>query len=148
MILDSLGNCANYAKLHPLFERAFTYLRTENFETLAHGRYELEGDQLFAIVSETSGVAKEEAKMEVHQKYLDIQYIISGTDHMGWRPLAFCEEVFKPYDAEKDFALYADKTETWFDVPAGFFTIFFPSDAHAPMTTIEVVRKVVIKVAV
>ena len=147
MILDSIHNSANYTSLHPLFEKAFNYLQTENLETLAPGRYDLEGDKLFAIVSEAAGIAKAEAKLEVHQKYLDIQYIVSGVDHMGWRPLAFCEEVFKAYDEEKDFALYADKTQTWFDVPAGHFTIFFPTDAHAPMTTLETVRKVVVKVA-
>jgi biofilm protein TabA len=148
MILDSLNNCANYINLLPLFEKAFTYLRSENLEGLEPGKYELEGDNLFAIVADANGIAKEEAKLEVHRKYLDIQYIIAGTDHMGWKPLAYCEEVATVYDEEKDFALFADKTETWFDVPAGYFAIFFPSDAHAPMTTLDKVKKVVVKVAV
>ena len=64
MILDILANSAHYQHLHAHFEKAFTYLRAENFETLPAGKYELDGEALFAIVSEGNGVAKEEAKLE------------------------------------------------------------------------------------
>ena len=148
MILDSLENFQNYLTLHPQLEKAYTYLQGKDLANAAPGRYDLDGDQLFALVSEGSGVAKTEAKLEVHRKYWDIQYIISGTDHMGWKPLASCGKTEKPYNEERDFALFADAAEVWFDVAPGQFTIFFPTDAHAPMTTLEVIKKVVIKVAV
>src|SRR5436190_24273173 len=98
MILDLLHNSANYQHLHPHFEKAFTYLRTENFESLAPGRYDLEGDELFALVSEGSGIIKDEAKLEVHRKYIDIQFIVAGIDYMGWKPLIHCEHVDRNYD--------------------------------------------------
>ena len=148
MILDILTNSAHYQHLHPHFERAFTWLRSENFETTAPGTYEIEGDTVFAIVSGTNGIEKSEAKLEVHRKYIDIQFIVAGTDHMGWKPLTHCEHVHSEYNEEKDFALFADAAETWFDVAPGYFTIFFPTDAHAPMTTLDFVRKVVVKIAV
>ena len=148
MILDILVNSAHYQHLHPHFEKAFTYLRSENFETVAPGKYELEGDALFALVSEGNGIAKAEAKLEIHRKYIDIQFIVAGTDHMGWKPLTHCEHVHSEYHEEKDFALFSDSAETWFDVLPGYFTVFFPTDAHAPMTTLEKVKKVVIKIAV
>jgi len=148
MILDILANSAQYQHLHKHFEKAFTYLRSQNFETVEPGKYELEGDELFALVSDGNGVAKETAKLEIHRKYIDIQFIVAGTDHMGWKPLANCENIHTEFDTEKDYGLFADAAETWFDVPAGYFTIFFPGDAHAPMTTLERVKKVVVKIVV
>jgi YhcH/YjgK/YiaL family protein len=84
----------------------------------------------------------------VHRKYIDIQYVISGTDHMGWKSLALCETPNDPYNPERDAAFFPDKTSNWFDVPAGYFTIFYPDDAHAAMVTEQTVRKVVLKIAV
>ncbi len=148
MILDILTNSVHYQHLHPHFEKAFTYLRSENFETLEPGKYVIEGDELFAIVAADNGIPKEDAKLEVHRKYIDIQFIVAGMDHMGWKPLTNCEHLHSDYNEEKDFALYADPAEMWFDVPPGYFTIFFPTDAHAPMVTLEKIKKVVIKIAV
>ena len=148
MILDSFVNLDNYAGLHPLFAEAIGFLKHTNLHNLTTGRHEIDGDNLFALISEEAGVKKEEAKLEVHQTYLDIQFIISGTDHMGWRALAECQQIVLPYNPEKDYAFYADAPVTWFDVPEGHFTIFYPSDAHAPLATTELIKKVVLKVKI
>lgn len=149
MILDKLANANRYNCLHPLFEKAFDFLRNTDLATIETGVHEIESKQLFAIISEAAGVTKAEYKLEVHRKYIDIQYIISGTDHMGWKDLALCTEPNDPYNETREAAFFPDKTENWFDVPAGSFTIFYPDDAHAAMVTGEnVVRKVVLKIAV
>ncbi|MDX5346859.1 MAG: YhcH/YjgK/YiaL family protein [Hymenobacteraceae bacterium] len=147
MILDSIKNASHYITMHYGFETAFHFLKHTNLEELEPGKYEIEDDKIFAIVSEGSGVDKAQAKLEAHRKYIDIQYIISGYDHMGWRAIQDCSEIEKKYDEEKDFMFFSDKAETWFDVPPGHFTIFFPHDAHAPMSTTHQVRKVVVKIA-
>ncbi|AKD04512.1 YhcH/YjgK/YiaL family protein [Pontibacter korlensis] len=148
MILDKLANAHRYTCLHPLFEQAFQYLQETDLATEPNGVHEINGKQLFAIVSEGKGVSKQEAKLEVHRKYIDIQFVISGTDHMGWKDLAMCSVPNDPYTEERDAAFFPDKTDNWFNVPAGSFTIFYPDDAHAAMITEEVVRKVVLKIAV
>ncbi|WP_276495687.1 YhcH/YjgK/YiaL family protein [Pontibacter litorisediminis] len=148
MILDKLTNATRYTCLHPLFEQAFRYLQETDLLNEPTGVHELNGKQLLAIVSEGKGITKQEAKLEVHRKYIDIQYIISGTDHMGWKDLALCSEPNDPYTEERDAAFFPDKTDNWFHVPTGSFTIFYPDDAHAAMVTEEVVRKVVLKIAV
>ncbi|MCX2741612.1 YhcH/YjgK/YiaL family protein [Pontibacter anaerobius] len=149
MVLDKLPNALRYTCMHPLFEQAFWYLQQTDLMTEPTGMHEIEGKKLFAIVSNDRGVSEQEYKLEVHRKYIDIQYIISGTDHMGWKDLALCSEPNDPYREERDAAFFPDRTDNWFDVPAGSFTIFFPDDAHAAMVTGErVVRKVVLKIAV
>jgi biofilm protein TabA len=148
MILDSLQHASRYYAVHPLFKQAFEFLQTADLQNLPTGKTELAGEDLFAIISEDRGVAKEVAKMEAHQRYIDIQYIVAGADHMGWQDLTACGTSIDPYSAERDVYFFNVKPTSWFDVPAGFFTIFFPNDVHAPMATEEVVRKVVLKIAV
>lgn len=148
MILDKLQNAPRYYSLHPLFEQAFQFLQQADLATLPTGKQEIVGKDLFAIISEGKGISEQDAKLEVHQKYIDIQYIISGTDHMGWKDLAHCAAPHDPYNEERDAAFFTDKTKSWFDVPAGSFTIFYPDDAHAAMITDENIHKVVLKIKV
>ncbi|MBA9078267.1 YhcH/YjgK/YiaL family protein [Rufibacter quisquiliarum] len=148
MILDSLQHAERYYSLHPLFKQAFQFLQEADVQNLPTGKHELAGEDLFAILSEGPGVAKADAKMEAHQRYIDIQYIVSGVDHMGWQDLSACGASIDPYSVERDVSFFAVKPTSWFDVPAGFFTVFFPNDVHAPLATQEVVRKVVLKIAV
>ncbi|MFD2999432.1 YhcH/YjgK/YiaL family protein [Pontibacter toksunensis] len=148
MVLDSLQNAHRYYTLHPLFEQAFRFLQETDLMALSQGQQSIIGRELFAIISEGTGTTEKEAKLEVHRKYIDIQYVISGTDHMGWKSLSFCDQPDVPYTEERDAAFFPDKTNNWFDVPAGYFTIFYPDDAHAAMITEETVRKVVLKIAV
>ncbi len=148
MILDSLDNYDRYRHLHPLFLQAIEFLRINNLQDLPAGKHDIDGDRLFALVSEGPGKEKEKALLEVHRKYIDIQHIVSGTDVMGWKPLKLCSQVEMEFDETKDAALYKEEPLTWFDVPAGNFTIFFPEDAHAPLATKNVVKKVVIKILI
>lgn len=147
MVLDRLQNASRYYSLHPLFEQAFQFLRETDLKSLSLGQQAIVGRDLFAIISEGTGISEKDAKLEVHRKYIDIQFVASGTDHMGWKSLAFCAEPSEPYTAEREAAFFPDKTSNWFDVPAGYFTIFFPDDAHAAMVTEETVRKIVLKIA-
>jgi len=148
MILDKLPNAPRYYTLHPLFQEAFRFLQEADLQNLPTGKHSIKGEELFAILSEATGITEQDAKLEVHRKYIDIQYIVSGTDHMGWKDLAQCAVPSNPYNEVRDAAFFSDKTSSWFDVPAGSFTIFYPDDAHAAMITEEKVRKVVLKVAV
>ncbi|WP_192822227.1 YhcH/YjgK/YiaL family protein [Rufibacter sp. LB8] len=148
MVLDALQHAARYHALHPLFRQAFDFLRTADLQNLPAGKIELAGEDLFAIISDGPGVAKETAKMEAHQRYIDIQYVVRGVDHMGWQDLSACGESIEPYSTERDVYFFDVRPTSWFDVPAGFFTIFFPNDVHAPLATEAVVRKVVLKIAV
>lgn len=148
MILDQIAGAAKYESLHPLFARAFHFLHSRRFESLADGRHDLLGDDLFALVARTAGKGRDQAKLEYHRRYIDIQYVDLGPDTMGWRPLSDCHVEREPYDATRDLGFFDDTPVAWIQVPAGCFTIFFPSDAHAPLAGEQQVNKVVLKIAV
>ena len=72
---------------------------------------------------------------------------LEGTDEMGWKPTVACHTPQTAYDAAADVQFFDDAPDTWMDVHAGQFAIFFPPDAHLPMISSGPVHKVVFKVA-
>ncbi len=148
MVVDRLERAEKYFGLHPAFQKAFAFLRLDSLNRLAPGRHDIDGDRLYCMISGGPGRKRTEARLEAHRKYIDIQYILEGTDEMGWKPAASCGIPDEDYDESKDVIFYKDKPRKWAKVPAGSFAIFFPRDGHAPMVSGGVIRKAVIKVAV
>jgi len=148
MILSALSQSPRYAALHPLFPRAFDYIRNTDLFALAPGRYNIVRDDLIAIVEQVSAKTKEMAKLEAHRKYIDIQLVLEGDETMGWKPLADCHNPVSEHSMEKDIRFFHDAPASWIAVPPDHFCIFFPEDAHAPLVGKGQVRKVIFKVAV
>jgi YhcH/YjgK/YiaL family protein len=148
MILAKLAEADRYAALHPLFARAFEFLRSPDLGALVPGRHDIEGEQLFAIVEACAGRTRAEAKLECHRRYIDIQLVLDGIDEMGWKPLAACTDPATNYDEARDIHFFNDAPASWIATPPGSFCLFFPEDAHAPLVSDGMIRKVVLKIAV
>lgn len=150
MILGSLKNTASAEKAHPLFKKAFDYIKAMDFKAMSatSSNIELDGKNLFLFVSEYKGKTKEESKMEAHKKYIDIQIPIVGTEQMGWLDIDQCTKVLSPYDTEKDLIFFNNPASSYIPVAPGEFVIFFPDDGHAPGVGEGYIKKVVVKVLV
>ena len=151
MIVDTLIQSQRYHTLSPRFAAAFEFLR-QLPANQPSGRYEIEGDDCFALVQTYATKPRAEAKFEAHKKYTDIQFVQAGRETILWTPLETLAEIVQPYVAEKDIAFFATPTHVnSVQLRAGDFTIFFPADGHAPGLeyngSVEV-RKTVIKVRV
>jgi YhcH/YjgK/YiaL family protein len=148
MVLAQLSASADYASLHPLFPRAFAYLRGFDRNTL-DGTYELQGRDLVAMVQRYHTVSPAEKLWEAHQVYGDIQVVYDGVESCGHADRDSLR-VTHTYNVEKDVEKYAAP-----DVPVsrlilgrGNFAIFYPQDAHQPGVQIgasEQILKVVLK---
>ena len=148
MILATIEQAHRYANCHSGLARGFEFLQTTKLTELADGKHEIDGDRLFAIVAHDTGRGRDGAFLEVHRKYIDIQYVVSGNEVIGWQPLGICESIKQEYDSEKDIAFFLDRPQSWFEVLPRSFTVFFPEDAHAPLAATGPVHKIVLKVAV
>jgi YhcH/YjgK/YiaL family protein len=148
IIINKLQHAERYFNMHPAFKKAFAFLRRDDLAGLEASRYEIDGDNLFCMISKGPGRSRAEAKLEAHRKYIDIQYVIAGMDEMGWKPTADCKVVDTEYDADKDIEFFKDQPHSWTPVPAGSFVIFFPQDAHAPLVSSGEIHKAVLKIAV
>ena len=148
MILDRLEQAEQYVAMNKHFSKAFSFLRQNNLKGLAPGRHEIDGDGVYAIVVKGQGSGHEKAKLEIHQKYIDIQYVLEGCDEMGWKNLSRCTLSQGPYDSDTDAEMFVDTPDTWLKVGAGSLAVFFPEDAHAPGAGDGEFHKVVAKIRV
>ena len=148
MIVDLLKNWRRYAALAEL-EPAFEYLEKHAEDNLSEGRIDIDGDRLFAVPQSYVPRPAEGSLFEAHRRYADVQYVAGGAEMIAWAPTEGLQ-VAKPYDPEKDIAFYAQPARsTPVALPAGYFAVFYPEDAHMPCCWLDSddrVRKIVIKV--
>jgi YhcH/YjgK/YiaL family protein len=148
MILDQLSGAARYASLHPGFRAGFAFLARPDLVDLETGKYELDGEAVFALINRDPGRGRAGARLEAHRKYIDIQFLVAGSEEIGWRPTPQCRQAVEPYSDERDVAFFADEPLAWINLPVGGFMIYYPEDAHAPLASTGDNVKAVIKVAV
>ncbi len=148
MIFDILANAHRYLDLHEGFAQAFTFLRRADLHELPEDTYEIDGDRVYAMVAKEAGRRRDEALLESHKKYIDIQLVLAGRDEMGWKTTSLCTQPAAAYDPATDLQFFADRPDAWLPTPSGFFVIFFPEDAHMPLISTGPIHKVVVKIAV
>ena len=148
MILDRLDHADRYAGLHLGFARALKFLRQIEPAAIPLGRTEIDADRIYAVAARVAARSRAEARLEAHRRYIDIQYVISGVDGMGWRSRSECSQPVAEYDPQQDIEFFADPAAAWVDVHPGELIIFFPEDAHAPLVGSGDIHKIVVKVAI
>jgi YhcH/YjgK/YiaL family protein len=149
MVLDKIENSKKYWKLTERISRAFDYIHSTNLEELKPGKYEVENEDIIAIMSEYETKDKDECYLEAHRKYIDIQYMLKGTELIGITFQAG-QTPTKPYDETDDYELYKEES-SFIKLAPGNFAIFFPEDLHMPglrTTGPGQVRKLIMKVRV
>ena len=86
MVIDKLENIEKYVSLNPLFAQAVKFLKSRDLNTLELGKTELKGKDLLVNVTETKPKTKEQARLETHRDFIDIQIPLSVTVIMGYTP--------------------------------------------------------------
>ena len=147
MILDNISFAERYLGMHKLFRAAFDFVRNADFTQLNDGRHVIEGEQCYAIVATNPARTRGNSPLEAHRRYIDLQYIITGQEEIGWRSLKDRLNVSQEYEAERDIVFFGNTPQCWLALKQGTFGIFFPEDAHAPGVSSAPVRKVVVKIA-
>ena len=148
MILDHIDQADRYVSLHPLFARAFDFLRKADLAKLKPGRNEIDGDLLFVMYDQKTGKGRKGALLESHRKYIDIQLTMSGDEEIGWRRQPTCSNVTEPFKPDNDIQFYGDDPTAWVAVKPKYFAIFWPEDAHAPLAGEGDLQKLIVKIAV
>ena len=146
MILDTLSNRELYYSLSPRLQTAFEWLDRTDVASLAVGRHDIDGSNIFVNVSELDLRPRSAAALEVHNEYIDIQVVFGGEEEFGWSPRSDVKTPRAEFDIEKDIQFFEDTPQTFYPVREGQFTILMPEDAHAPMLGEGHVRKLIFKV--
>ena len=149
MILDSLKNKEQYVSLHPRFKQVFDYIDTHDLAAMELGRHDVDGDNIFVMVQELELRPLEQARLELHRKYIDIQLVLRGDEEVfGWSEKKDCLTPETEFDEAKDIQLFTDIPQCFYTVGQGQFTILFPEDGHAPMLGEGHVKKCIFKIAI
>ena len=148
MIVDSLQNSERIECIHPLFKKAFDYIKETDFSQVKDGKIETDDPGLYFSIVNIRGKDPQDATLETHQKYIDIQVPIVGVESIGWKAGDELMIISEVYNEEKDVTFYHDFPTTYTKLYPGQFAIYFPEDAHAPGVGQGDIRKVIAKVAI
>lgn len=153
MIVDIVENAAQYENLSPAIAKALKVISDKNLNLINQpdGRYDIDGDNLFFLIQRYTTKPAEQGKIESHQKYIDIQYIVSGREMIGYAPTSLLE-IDTPYDSDKDAVFHKSNNKiTHLNLEGGMFAIFYPDDAHMPGCQLNgstEVHKIVVKIRI
>ncbi|HEY6012064.1 MAG TPA: YhcH/YjgK/YiaL family protein [Nitrospirota bacterium] len=152
MIVADLDQLEHQALMTPELRAALSFLREPASLELPDGTEEIEGSRVFAIVQRYDTVTPDAPKFEFHRSYVDVQFIASGEEIIGWAPVERMN-ITEPYDADRDICFGAVPAGAWAPVllRSGQAAILYPEDAHAPRLAVgspSPVMKIVVKVAV
>jgi YhcH/YjgK/YiaL family protein len=138
--------------LPPYIVKGLEYLASKNFSAMAPGRYDIDGNDMFALVQEYTTVPKSEKKAEFHEQYIDVQFMCSGSEIIGFAPAGASADVHENCLSEKDAITFTTvSNETDLILTDGMYVILYPGEIHRPQCAHGaqvLVKKVVLKVAI
>jgi YhcH/YjgK/YiaL family protein len=148
MIYDTLENFPKYFPAgSPLF-RALSFAVA--FESSRpDGRYEIESEKVFALISSYETCAASHNSFEIHRNYADVQVVVDGEEKVDVS-LTSGLKALGEYDKEKDkVSLQSPGESTSLVMRPGYFAVIYPNEAHRPNCDLHGkrhVRKIVVKV--
>ena len=129
------------------WDKAFAYLKETDLSSLKPGRYSIDGDNVYALVTEGPTKEFDQTRWEAHKIYQDIHLVIEGKEKIGITNLSSTSLV-TPYDTTKDIAFYKGKGK-YYESNGDQFFLAFPGDAHRPgikTNGADKVKKIVVKI--
>lgn len=136
-------------KKDPVFQDIFNFLRTSKINNIQVGKHNIT-DQIKANVQEYTTKAENNGRWESHKKFVDLQFILSGKEHIRVARNTELEVIDNQLE-QKDALYYQNKS---LDVSTELLCpndmiMLFPEDAHMACLTIlkpELVKKIVVKI--
>jgi YhcH/YjgK/YiaL family protein len=149
MILDKLENYNLYVNTNSNLKKAFEFLSNNKLEELTDGKYEIDSTDVFALVQSYTTTKEDDNKLESHEKYIDIQYVVKGDETIVWAPIDQLI-VSEEYSEERDVTFYKDSNYgSKLNLRDNYFCILFPEDGHKPGCIFDKkmnIKKIVIKI--
>ena len=150
MIILHKNTIEKYIGMDTRLDTALQILKEGSVERAGPGRYD-DSDILYYIIQRYTTKAKEDARWESHQNWIDIQYIRKGIEQID---VLVTDEGLKETERndETDVIFYQctdlpDKIQL--SLHAGMLAVFYPEDIHKPCIADgnpQTVEKIVFKI--
>jgi YhcH/YjgK/YiaL family protein len=149
MIFAAKKDLERYKGISANMSAAIDYLLKNSTEDLPPGKVEID-DSMYMMVQHYDTRAWDKGKFEAHDKYIDIQFYLSGEEFVYVEDRSKLN-VSEPYDEERDVVKFHDTDASLkLRMTPDTAAIFFPEDGHKPNCMIgdkpEPVKKLVLKV--
>ena len=144
MIIDKLENMKNY----PVLKEACEALEKMGYD-VAKGSHKI-SDTLVLNVNEYNSNENKDGAYEAHEKWIDLQMIISGEEYIRYAKRSAgvmkteynpdCDALFMTVENYDNLGLFR-----------GNFAVFFPEDLHLPGLAVdksEPIKKYVFKIKI
>ncbi len=149
VLVDKIENANCYNGLSRHLKKALELLQDKTVLEAKDGKYLVDGNNLFYIVMHYTTKPMEQCRLETHKNYIDVQFIASGREIIGYAPAGKLT-VTEKYNPEKDVEFYKTPDDmVKINLDKGMFGIFFPHDAHLSCCRVDNpidVHKIVVKV--
>ncbi|MBR2525261.1 YhcH/YjgK/YiaL family protein [bacterium] len=151
MIKNSLKYTKNYYSLSDKIKLGLEFIQNNNLKNFENGKYQILNDDVYVNIQDYNTKHENQGKWEAHRKYIDIQFMIEGSELIGVGEIQNFQ-VQETYDNEKDVEfLSSDFPQQFIKMNEGDFIILYPYDVHMPqisVTNSTYVKKAVVKVVV
>ena len=88
------------------YQAALEYIKTTDLAALENGKHLIDGENLFVNIVDSAMKTPEQARLEVHDKYIDIQIPLSKGESFGVKPRSECREADGEFNSEKDILFF------------------------------------------
>jgi len=129
---------------------AIAYISTLRFEEMELGRHDV-NEEFYVNLQAYNTKAFEDTRFEAHRQYVDVQFMVEGTERIDVAAAALLE-VEDAYDEQVEaMFLKAPKHAASVVLTAGGYVVLYPEDAHRPGISVQEsvpVKKIIGKVRV
>jgi biofilm protein TabA len=134
----------------PSIRQALEWTVREIHADTPHGKYPIEGDQIFVNVQHLRTEPASERLSEAHREYIDIQLLLSGRESILVARDTGNNEIWADEMETRDRLTYKHvENESEIVLTPGMFAVFFPADIHRPCCSAGEsmdIRKAVVKI--
>lgn len=149
MIIDNIKNNSRYNSCHINIQKALSFIMEKAEDAaLEDGKYVVVTDEVIAYVVSKETKNRQDMKMEIHKNFMDIHYILEGSERCCVSELS--QNI--SYDEETDNGFYDIQDTGSILVQKGEFYAVWPMEPHCPLCNpknkSEKVKKIICKVKV
>lgn len=148
MIIDTIDNLGKYVSVNSYMGELAIMITAHDFLEWKDGKNLIDGGAFYVNVTTAKGRTKEEATLEVHRRFIDVQVPLNNEETYGYTPLRDLPQDYE-FDEEKDIAKFPGlAAQSYVTCKPGMFALFLPEDGHAPCIGEGDIKKAIFKLMV
>lgn len=122
------------------------FIAKTDLNALPAGTHVIDEGNVWVNIVDSDLKTIENARLEVHDVYTDIQIPLSGPESFGVKKRSECTSPRGQMNKEKDILFFDDAIDNVVTVQRGEQIVFAPDTAHAPLIGVGRIHKAIFKV--